>query len=497
MALAEQANPAFAAEGPVRGKAVVSSASSVRHVTMVLFVAADLVAIWLGSLAALGLRFTPAFPRRLGLSLLDRGAHLTAHAGYLLLYSVLVVLLCNAEGLYRSLPTLSPAQESWGVTKAAIFATGLQTACIGFAGASFVSHFAIGFNLVASAVLLAGWRYLRRRRREKAYADGCNCRNVLIVGCGTQALALGAHLDCNRHLGYRVRGLVACGPEHGEAPAVEALGSVADLRALARSHFIDEILVSVADREVVKRVVCEAGEIGLDVRVIPDLYDGLGRSAPVEYIGEFPVMALCQRPRPAAGLVLKRATDVVVSAAALAALSPVFLLVSIAVKLSSPGCVIYASERVGRKGRIFCCYKFRTMQANADALRASLQHLNQRDRVLFKIAQDPRVTRVGRFLRKYSLDELPQLWNVLKGEMSLVGPRPPLAGEIAHYELQHLRRLDALPGITGLWQVEARSNPSFARYVSLDVDYVEHWNPWLDARILLKTIGVVLAGTGQ
>lgn len=196
-------------------------------------------------------------------------------------------------------------------------------------------------------------------------------------------------------------------------------------------------------------------------------------------------------------MVLKRPIDVVLSVIALAVFAPVFLLVAVAVKLSSPGTVIYASERVGRGGRTFRCYKFRTMVANADALKASLQHLNHRDRVLFKIPNDPRTTRLGRFLRKYSLDELPQLWNVLKGDMSLVGPRPPLASEVKHYEREHLRRLDALPGITGLWQVEARRNPSFSRYVSLDLDYVEHWNPWLDTKILLKTIAVVLAGTGE
>jgi lipopolysaccharide/colanic/teichoic acid biosynthesis glycosyltransferase len=137
------------------------------------------------------------------------------------------------------------------------------------------------------------------------------------------------------------------------------------------------------------------------------------------------------------------------------------------------------------------------MVANAEALQSSLQHLNEREKVLFKINNDPRVTPLGRFLRRYSLDELPQLWNVLRGDMSLVGPRPPLASEVRHYEREHMRRLDALPGMTGLWQVEARRDPSFARYLSLDLDYVEHWNPWLDARILLKTIAVVLAGTGE
>ena len=496
MALAEQANPAFSANQSVRAQAAVSRAGSAGHTARALFVAADLSLIWLSALASLGLRFNPALPGRFGGSFLDSGA-LAGHAGFLLLYSMLVVLFCNAQGLYRNPQTVSPAEERWAVSKAVVVATTLQAACICFAGLGSVSRFVVGFTSVVSAVLLAGWRRLRRLRLEKAYADGLGCRNVLIVGIGREALALRAYLDCNRQLGYRVRGLVACEPENGEAQAVEPLGSIADLRALACSHFIDEVLISGADRQVVKRIVSEAGEIGVDVRVIPDLYDGLGWAAPVEYIGKFPLMALHQRPRPAAGLILKRCADVVLSAAALVVLSPLLLLVAIVVKLGSPGCAIYASERVGKRGRIFRCYKFRTMVANADALRASLQHLNERDGVLFKIANDPRVTRLGRFLRKYSLDELPQLWNVLKGDMSLVGPRPPLAGEVKQYEFEHLRRLNALPGITGLWQVEARSNPSFARYVSLDVDYVEHWNPWLDARILLKTIAVVLAGTGQ
>jgi lipopolysaccharide/colanic/teichoic acid biosynthesis glycosyltransferase len=189
--------------------------------------------------------------------------------------------------------------------------------------------------------------------------------------------------------------------------------------------------------------------------------------------------------------------DVALSVAALAILAPIFLLVAVVVKLSSRGPVIYASERVGREGRSFRCYKFRSMVANADALKSSLAHLNERHQVLFKIANDPRVTPFGRFLRKYSLDELPQLWNVLRGDMSLVGPRPPLASEVNQYESWHRRRLHAMPGITGLWQVEARSDPTFARYIALDMEYVERWNPWLDTKILLRTIAVVLAGTGQ
>ncbi len=178
-------------------------------------------------------------------------------------------------------------------------------------------------------------------------------------------------------------------------------------------------------------------------------------------------------------------------------LAPVLLAIAIAVKLDSPGPVFYFSERFAKKGRVFRCVKFRTMVRDAEMRRADVLHMNQRDGVLFKISNDPRVTRLGRFLRKYSLDELPQFFNVLRGDMSVVGPRPPLASEVREYKLDHLHRLDVTPGITGLWQVQARQNPSFDSYISLDVAYIDNWTIWLDLKIIVRTIGVVFAGTGS
>jgi lipopolysaccharide/colanic/teichoic acid biosynthesis glycosyltransferase len=182
---------------------------------------------------------------------------------------------------------------------------------------------------------------------------------------------------------------------------------------------------------------------------------------------------------------------------ALLVVSPVMLALAIAVKMDSKGSIFYQAQRIGRKGRTFACYKFRTMVTDADRLKADLEHMNERDSVLFKISNDPRITRMGRILRKYSLDELPQFYNVLKGDMSLVGPRPPMAAEVEQYDLAHLRRLDVLPGITGLWQVEARQDPSFDSYISLDTAYVENWSLWLDMKILARTVGVVVSGTGS
>lgn len=200
--------------------------------------------------------------------------------------------------------------------------------------------------------------------------------------------------------------------------------------------------------------------------------------------------------RQAPELAAKRLLDVVLGSLSLLLLSPMFLAIATAIKLQSDGPVFYTSERVGVGGRTFRCYKFRTMVRDAESLRSQLAHLNERQGILFKISNDPRVTPLGAMLRKYSLDELPQLINVLRGEMSLVGPRPPLACEVEQYEPHHLRRLSVLPGMTGLWQVEARSDPSFDSYVALDCKYAEDWSLWLDLKILARTFRVVFLGTG-
>ena len=198
---------------------------------------------------------------------------------------------------------------------------------------------------------------------------------------------------------------------------------------------------------------------GVDLRVVPDMYDGLAWNSPIEYIGQFPTIPLHRGHVPELGLMLKRVLDVTFSTLLLLALSPFILAIAIAIKIESRGPVFYDSERIGKKGRVFRCFKFRTMVRDAEKRRADVMHMNERDGVLFKITNDPRITRVGRFLRKYSLDELPQFLNVLRGDMSVVGPRPPIASEVMEYKLNHLRRLDVTPGITGLWQVQGRQDP--------------------------------------
>jgi exopolysaccharide biosynthesis polyprenyl glycosylphosphotransferase len=360
-----------------------------------------------------------------------------------------------------------------------------------------VSRIAVALAMLFTMLLMMARRLLWRKLRERRFRLGYETRNVLIVGDGRVGQALRNHLISLRHLGFRFKGFVIQDPS-GEASNPQVVGSVRNCVALARALFVDEIYFSTpSDRETVLAVVAEARANGIEVRVIPDLYDGLAWNTPVEFIGQFPTIPLHRRDFPRAAFVLKRVMDVTLCVLLGALFALPMLLVAVLIRLDSKGPVFYRAQRIGMKGRMFECVKFRTMVDAAEGMRPELAHMNERDGVLFKIRKDPRITRVGAWLRKYSIDEVPQMWNVLIGDMSLVGPRPPLASEVQRYGLDQLRRLDVLPGMTGLWQVEARQDPSFDSYISLDTAYVENWSLMLDLRILARTVGVVLAGTGS
>ncbi|HVC47762.1 MAG TPA: sugar transferase [Terracidiphilus sp.] len=338
------------------------------------------------------------------------------------------------------------------------------------------------------------YRILLYRRFER----GVDTRNVLIVGTGPEAHALRHHLERIRHLGYTFKGFIEMPGTDGDPLTGDMVGSLESLFQCARKQFVDEIFfTSPCEREVVQGALEKARIQGIDLRLVPDLYGGLVWNNAIEYIGQFPTVPLHRGQVPEMALVLKRIVDVTFSALVLLLLSPVLAAIAIAIKLDSPGPVFYLSDRIGKKARVFRCIKYRTMASDAEKRRTELMDRNERDGVLFKVTNDPRITRVGRWLRKYSLDELPQFLNVLTGDMSVVGPRPPIASEVQEYKLNHLRRLDVTPGITGLWQVQGRKDPSFDSYVSLDVNYIENWSLWLDLKIVVRTVGVVIAGTGS
>ncbi len=407
-------------------------------------------------------------------------------------FAVCLIFVTRSHGMY------GPIQNRSGLHEIRMTVQATLTAGLLLCGALYLTHnVAVSRIVVALMVVITGFllclrRILWRRIVYRRYLEGIETRNVMIVGAGRVGHALRNHLESHQHLGFRFKGFVALTAREAEIGDSDVVGDVQNCLAVARSLFVDEIFFSVpAEKKLVIGLVEEAREAGIDVRVVPDLYDGLAWNAPVEYIGQFPTIPLHRREFAIGAVLLKRTLDMVLSA-----LSPVMLAVAVAIRMGSSGPIFYRAHRIGRKGRRFVCFKFRTMVEDADKMREELEHMNERKSVLFKIVNDPRVTKVGRLMRKYSIDELPQFYNVLRGDMSLVGPRPPIASEVEQYDLSHLRRLDVLPGITGLWQVEARQDPSFDSYISLDTAYVENWSLWLDLKILARTVGVVLSGTG-
>ncbi len=414
----------------------------------------------------------------------------------LLVFGVYLVLVSRIFGLYRPTDSFSGLHEQRMTVQAALTSGLLLCGTLYLVRGYAISRIVVVLTMLITLLMLMARRALWRKMRQRRFLLGLEVRNVLIVGDGRVGHALRNHLEALPHMGFRFKGFISLGRER-ERENPHVVGDLRNCVAVARSLFVDEIYFSTpADKQIVISVVEEARALGMEVRVVPDLYDGLAWNAPVEFIGQFPTIPLHRREFPRSAFVLKRGLDIVLALLALLVASPIMLVIAIMVRMDSRGPVFYRAERLGRKGRGFRCYKFRTMVPDADRLKADLAHLNQRDNVLFKLENDPRITKIGAKLRKYSLDELPQFFNVLRGDMSLVGPRPPLASEVEKYDLAHLRRLDVLPGITGLWQIEARQDPSFDSYISLDTAYVENWNLMLDLRILARTVGVVLGGTG-
>ncbi len=417
-----------------------------------------------------------------------------AYAGFFLLYAALVVLGCANQSLYRTPRDRSVFDESLMVAKAVLAATVLLVLFIFISGHKDISRVVIVSAGVLNVISLSGWRYFKRRLVLRRAVEGIGVCRILIVGAGRMGRALSNWLEENRHLGYLVCGFLDSKPSTDP----QVLGTVSDLRKVALTQFVDELFITFpADREFVKKTVTEARALGIGLKLVPDLYDGLGWRAPLHMIGGFPVMDLHWQPIPAVGLAVKRFLDVILAAGALLLAAPLFILVAILIKYDSPGPVFYAGDRVGRKGRRFRCYKFRTMVVDANLRKDDLRGANERQGPFFKLENDPRVTRLGRWLRRTSLDELPQLINVIRGEMSLVGPRPHPVDDYELYSIEHLRRLDVSPGLTGLWQVTARSDPSFETNMALDLEYIESWSLGLDFKILIKTIPAVLRAEGS
>ena len=335
---------------------------------------------------------------------------------------------------------------------------------------------------------------------DRLRARGHNRCYMLVVGTGGEAQAFADAVERHRELGIEVVGHLRAPGEDGATVTRPVIGDAQDLGRIFHEQVIDEVALcagaGVQATGWAESIISLAADEGKHVRV-PTAVQARPFDVQVEELDGLLIRSDVHGPARMLSLAVKRAMDVVGAVVGLVLLSPLVLVVSIAILAMQGRPIYYRQTRTGLHGRPFTMHKFRTMVRDADAQFDEVQHLNEREQVTFKATKDPRITRFGRFLRATSIDELPQLWNVLRGEMSLVGPRPPLEREIVQYDVWHRRRLSMKPGITGLWQVEARLEPAFDTWVELDLAYIDRWSLVLDVKILLRTIPAVIGLTGK
>jgi len=458
--------------------------------------------LYLGDLGAVLLAFLCAYWFR-GIFPQESYATLFPFSWYLnLLLAVVPIwsITLYLTGLYRDWRGQGFWKETWGIFKA-VFISSLFLGFILFAlkyqfvSRIFILLFALfDFFLVIAARASIRTIILFSNRKIERF------RMILIVGTEERALSLAQNIEKHKDLGLRILGFVSTGD--GSPPqklnGYPVLGSAKDLPHLLEREVVDEVIFAISQEELKNMadlfLSCE--ERGITARLAINFFPHVIAKTHLEELDGLPLLTFTTTPKNELLLLLRRIFDFVGSIILILILSPVFLLITLAIGLDSRGPAIYRQVRCGLNGRRFTFYKFRSMVQGAETRKDDLLAHNLMDGPVFKMKNDPRVTRVGRFLRKTSLDELPQLFNVLRGDMSFVGPRPPIPEEVEKYEGWQRRRLSMKPGITGLWQVSGRNQIDFQQWMKLDLEYIDNWSMWLDFKILIKTILVVLLRKG-
>ena len=407
-----------------------------------------------------------------------------------------------AAGIYREVQVEDLRRAFTDPLKIGLTSTILLFAVTFALNLAFISRLLLGIYALMDILLmiifrLVTWRFAAPLRRSVA-----GFRNFLLVGDGPEVAEIARTLEAHETRGMRLFGFVRV--QTGPAEALPAgltrsypMVTLPELPELLRRQVIDEVIFAVAKEDLEKLeeafLLCE--EEGVKTRVLLSFFPQVISKVYLERLGSKPLLTFSATPEDES-LLLKRGFDFIMALLALVVFSPLLLILAVLVKLTSRGPIFFTQTRCGLGGRRFTLHKFRSMRADADLLREELEALNEVDGPVFKIRNDPRCTLIGRFMRKFSLDELPQLVNIIRGDMSFVGPRPPLPQEVEKYERWQRRRLRMHPGLTCLWALEGRSKLSFRRWMELDLEYIDHWSMMLDWKILLKTIPIVLVGRG-
>ena len=411
--------------------------------------------------------------------------------------------ICRFNGLYRSHRIGSKRSEWVDVTKAITLGS-LVLACLAllFDLSAVTREFMVAFFLTALVGTLAT-RTVSRALLSRVRLHGRNLRNMVIVGCGSRGAMVGDEIRARPELGYEILGYVDEVPPpllKGSTEPERLLGTTGQMEHILRTHEVDEVMMALplaSKYSEISQIVSAAEQMGIIVRIPADLFELRLARAQLDQLGPIQFMTLTTPMPPANGLLIKRAFDAVISAIGLLVSLPFFAVIAIAIRLDSPGPILFSQDRVGLRQRRIRMLKFRTMMHDAEERQGELETLNEVHGAAFKMKDDPRVTRVGKFLRRFSLDELPQLWNVLRGDMSLVGPRPLPVRDVNRLDkLSQRRRFSVQPGLTCLWQVLGRHELSFDDWMNLDLQYIDNWSLGLDLRIMLQTVPAVIRATG-
>jgi exopolysaccharide biosynthesis polyprenyl glycosylphosphotransferase len=414
-------------------------------------------------------------------------------------FAVTWVTVLWMSGLYRLTVRWRLWTEVRDIARATLVVVALTLSFLFLVKQVDVSRLFLAFLFLAQPTVTLLGRMALRATFESARRTGRDPRYMLVAGAGQLAQEFADRVESHPGLGLRIIGHLAAPEDRRRTVTRPVLGSLDDIEEILHTRVVDEVAVClspIAAHYLEPITGLAAGE-GKTVRIPVDPVEEVLPSAVQEEFDGFLVRSLIHDGQREAGLVVKRLIDIVGSAVLLVVLSPLLLGVAVTILVTDRSPILFRQTRVGLQGRPFTIYKFRTMVLDAETRLNEVRHLNERSGAAFKATDDPRITGIGRFLRKTSIDELPQLWNVLTGSMSLVGPRPPLPDEVAKYDVWHRRRLSMKPGITGLWQVEARHEPDFDRWVEHDLVYIDGWSMWLDLKILAKTVPAVFSRGGR
>jgi len=414
-------------------------------------------------------------------------------------FGILWVIVLWYQGLYRLRARWRLRTEAMDIARATLLVAAITLSILFLFKQEDVSRiFLVALFTAEPLVTLAG-RGILRFAFSELRSRGHNARYMLVIGTGKLAQDFADLVESRAGLGLHVIGHLSVPGESQQIVTRPILGDLDSIEEVLHTNIVDEVAACLAPESasLLEPIASLAADEGKTVRIPVDPSDGSVRNAREEEFEGLLVRSLVHDGHREAGLVIKRLIDVVGAAVGLIILSPLLLVTAILIRVQDGSPVIFRQTRVGLHGRPFTILKFRTMDPDAEERLHEVAHLNELKGAAFKASNDPRMSRLGRRLRKLSIDELPQLWNVLKGEMSLVGPRPPLPSEVVEYDIWHRRRLSMKPGITGLWQVESRHEANFDRWVELDLSYIDRWTLWLDLSILLRTMPNVMMARGR